>query len=181
MNVIRCELEGLMLLEPKAFGDPRGYFMETWNRQRYEQAGISAAFVQDNISVSRRGTLRGLHYQNPTSQAKLVSVLEGEVFDVAVDLRQKSPTFGKWHGVRLSSENKRQFFIPTGFAHGFVVLTDMAMFHYKCTDYYSPKDEMTVQWDDPAIGVAWPIQDVILSEKDKKGLPLKQVPPGKLF
>ena len=135
MNVIRCELEGLLLLEPKVFGDARGFFMETWNRRRYEEAGIQAAFVQDNISVSRRGTLRGLHYQSPNAQGKLVSVMEGEVFDVAVDIRRGSPTFGQWHGVKLSSENKRQFFVPTGFAHGFQVLSETAMFHYKCTDY----------------------------------------------
>jgi dTDP-4-dehydrorhamnose 3,5-epimerase len=181
MNVIRCELEGLLLLEPKVFGDPRGFFMETWNRRRYEELGINAAFVQDNISVSRRGTLRGLHYQNPSPQGKLVSVLDGEVFDVAVDIRRGSPTFGKWHGVRLSSENKRQFFVPIGFAHGFAVLSETAMFHYKCTDYYSPKDEMTIQWNDPAIRIDWPLQEPMLSEKDKKGLRLAEVPAQKLF
>ena len=181
MNVIHCELEGLVLLEPKAFGDGRGYFMETWNRRRYEEAGITAQFVQDNISVSRRGTLRGLHYQKPVTQGKLVSVLAGEVFDVAVDIRRGSRTFGKWHGVQLSSDNKRQFFVPPGFAHGFVVLSDTAMFHYKCTDYYSPKDEMTVQWNDPQIGIDWQVQQPILSDKDTRGLPLAQVPAEKLF
>src|SRR5258708_8207767 len=141
MNIIHCELEGLLLFEPKAFGDSRGFFMETWNQRRYREAGLNADFVQDNISVSRRGALRGLHCQHPLPQGKLVSVLQGAVFDVAVDLRRSSPSFGKWHGVELSIENKRQFFIPPGFAHGFVVLSDTAMFHYKCTDFYSPKDE----------------------------------------
>lgn len=181
MNVIRCELDGLVLLEPKVFGDARGFFMETWNRRRYHEAGITTEFVQDNISVSRRGTLRGLHYQNPNPQGKLVSVMAGEVFDVAVDIRQGSTTFGKWHGVRLSSENKRQFFVPAGFAHGFVVLSETAMFHYKCTNYYSPKDEITIQWNDPEIGIDWQVREPILSEKDLRGIRLPEVPAAKLF
>jgi dTDP-4-dehydrorhamnose 3,5-epimerase len=181
MNVIRCELDGLLIIEPKAFGDARGFFMETWNLRRYRDAGLQADFVQDNVSVSRRGALRGLHCQNPTPQGKLVSALQGEVFDVAVDLRRGSPTFGKWHGIRLSDENKRQFYVPAGFAHGFLVLSETAMFHYKCTDFYSPKDEMTIRWDDPAIGIEWPIQQPTLSEKDAKGLLLKDVPPDRLF
>jgi dTDP-4-dehydrorhamnose 3,5-epimerase len=181
MNLTRFNIDGLLLIEPKVFGDARGFFMETWNRRKYEEAGITAGFVQDNISVSRRGTLRGLHYQNPNSQGKLVSVMAGEVFDVAVDIRRNSPTFGKWHGVRLSSENKHQFFIPPGFAHGFAVLSETAMFYYKCTDYYSPSDEMTIQWNDPEIGIDWPIKDPILSDKDTKGLRLRDVPPQRLF
>ena len=181
MNLTRFNIDGLLLIEPKVFGDPRGFFMETWNRRKYEEAGITAGFVQDNISVSRRGTLRGLHYQNPSAQGKLVSVMAGEVFDVAVDIRRGSPTFGKWHGVRLSSENKHQFFIPPGFAHGFAVLSEMAMFYYKCTDYYSPKDEMTIQWNDPDIGIDWPLKDPILSDKDTKGLRLRDVSPQRLF
>jgi dTDP-4-dehydrorhamnose 3,5-epimerase len=181
MNVVRCELEGLLILEPKAFGDARGFFMETWNQRRYRDAGLQVNFVQDNISVSRRGALRGLHLQNPSPQGKLVSVLQGEVYDVAVDLRRSSRTFGKWHGLRLSEENKRQFFVPAGFAHGFLVLSETAMFHYKCTDFYSPKDEMTVRWDDPAIGIEWPMKQPTLSEKDAKGLLLKDIPPGRLF
>ena len=124
MNITRCDLEGLLIIEPKVFGDNRGFFMETWNQRRYSEAGIGAAFVQDNISVSRFGALRGLHCQNPSPQSKLVSVLQGAVFDVAVDIRQSSPTFGKWHGLELSAENKRQFFIPAGFAHGFLVLSE---------------------------------------------------------
>lgn len=181
MNLTRFNIDGLLLIEPKVFGDARGLFMETWNRRKYEEAGITAGFVQDNISVSRRGTLRGLHCQNPNAQGKLVSVMAGEVFDVAVDIRRGSRTFGKWHGVRLSSENKHQFFIPPGFAHGFAVLSETAMFYYKCTDYYSPKDEMTIQWNDPDIGIEWPVKDPILSDKDTKGLRLRDVPPQRLL
>jgi dTDP-4-dehydrorhamnose 3,5-epimerase len=181
MNVIHCELEGLLILEPKVFGDARGFFMETWNQRRYREAGLNAEFVQDNLSVSRRGILRGLHCQNPAPQGKLVSVLQGEVFDVAVDLRQRSPTFAKWHATHLSGENKRQFFVPPGFAHGFLVLSETAMFYYKCTDFYSPKDEITVRWDDPALGIDWPIKEPLLSEKDAKGLLLREVPADRLF
>src|SRR5690349_8019616 len=137
MNILRCDVPDLLILEPKVFADPRGFFMETWNERSYYEAGIKDDFVQDNISVSRRGTLRGLHCQNPNAQGKLVTVLQGEVFDIAVDLRQRSPTFGKWHAVKLSMDNKLQFFIPAGFAHGFLVLSETAMFHYKCTDFYS--------------------------------------------
>ena len=155
--------------------------METWNQQRYAEAGLRAAFVQDNVSVSRLGALRGLHCQNPSAQSKLVSVLQGAVFDVAVDIRRRSATFGKWHGLELSSENKRQFFIPAGFAHGFLVLSDTAMFHYKCTDFYSPKDELTIRWDDPDIDIAWPTKNPTLSDKDAKGLRLKDVPKERLF
>jgi len=181
MNVLQCELPGLLILEPKVFGDARGFFMETWNQRRYQEAGITASFVQDNVSVSRRGALRGLHYQNPTAQGKLVSVWQGEVFDVAVDLRQSSPTFGKWHGLHLSGENKRQFYVPPGFAHGFIVLSETAMFHYKCTEFYSPKEEMTIRWDDPDIGIRWPAMEPTLSEKDAKGLRLREVPKERLF
>jgi len=181
MNVIRCELEGLIIIEPKVFGDPRGFFMETWNQRRYSEAGLQAAFVQDNISVSRGGALRGLHCQNPSPQGKLVSVLQGAVFDVAVDLRQSSRTFGKWHGLELSGENKRQFFVPPGFAHGFLVLSENAMFQYKCTDFYSPKDELTIRWNDPDIGIEWPMREPTLSEKDAKGSLLREVPRDRLF
>ena len=156
--------------------------MEAWNLLRYaEEAGLRAPFVQDNISVSRRGALRGLHFQNPNPQGKLVSVLQGEVFDVAVDLRQSSPTFGQWHGLNLSGENKRQFFVPAGFAHGFVVLSDTAMFHYKCTEFYFPKDELTIAWNDPEIGIGWPVDEPVVSEKDSKGLRLREVPKTRLF
>jgi dTDP-4-dehydrorhamnose 3,5-epimerase len=181
MNVIPCELKGLLICEPKALGDARGFFMETWNQRRYCEAGIEADFVQDNLSLSRRGILRGLHFQNPTPQGKLVSVLQGEVFDVAVDIRRSSPTFGKWHGTNLSGENKRQFFIPHGFAHGFLVLSETALFHYKCTDFYSPKHELTIRWDDPDLGIQWPTREPLVSEKDAKGLCLRDVPKERLF
>ena len=181
MNVTHSKLSGLILIEPKVFGDARGYFMETWNLRKYQDAGITAQFVQDNISVSRRGALRGLHFQNPNPQGKLVSVLQGEVLDVVVDLRVRSSTFGQYEAVNLSSDNKRQFYIPPGFAHGFAVLSETAMFHYKCTDFYSPKDEMTLRWNDPAVGVQWPIAEPVVSDKDAKGLLLKDIPREKLF
>jgi dTDP-4-dehydrorhamnose 3,5-epimerase len=181
VNIIRVELEGLLIIEPKVFGDPRGFFMETWNHRRYQEAGVPPGFVQDNISFSRRGALRGLHFQNPSSQGKLVSVLQGEVFDVAVDLRRSSKTFGRWHGLNLSEQNRRQFFIPPGFAHGFAVLSDTALFHYKCTEYYSPKDELTLLWNDPALNIAWPLAQPTLSDKDNQGLLLKDIPPERLF
>lgn len=181
MNVTRCDIAGLLVIEPKVFGDARGYFLETWNEQRYREAGLDARFVQDNMSLSRRGILRGLHFQNPGAQGKLVSVIEGEVFDVAVDLRRSSPTFGRWHGLTLSGETKRQFFIPPGFAHGFAVMSDTALFHYKCTALYSIKDELTLVWDDPEIGIEWPLKDPVLSEKDKKGLRLRDLPGERLF
>ena len=181
MNVIAVELRGLLIIEPKVFGDARGFFMETWNRNRYREAGLTADFVQDNLSFSHRGALRGLHFQNPVPQGKLVSVLQGEVFDVAVDLRRSSPTFGKWHGLTLSGENKRQFFVPPGFAHGFAVMSETALFHYKCTEMYSPGNELTIRWDDPDLGIKWPLKDPTLSEKDAKGLLLKNVPPERLF
>jgi dTDP-4-dehydrorhamnose 3,5-epimerase len=181
MNLIRCELEGLLIIEPRVFGDPRGFFMETWNQRRYQEAGLNLNFVQDNLSQSRRGILRGLHFQNPSPQGKLVSVLQGEVFDVAVDLRRSSSTLGKVQTITLSAENKRQFYIPPGFAHGFLVMSETAMFHYKCTDFYSPKDEMTLRWDDPDLGIAWPLKDPLLSDKDAKGLRLRDLPREKLY
>ncbi len=181
MNVSTCNLAGVLIIEPKVFGDSRGFFLETWNRERYYEAGLRLDFVQDNVSLSRRGTLRGLHYQNPKPQGKLLQVLQGEVFDVAVDIRRSSPTFSQWHGVVLSAENKKQFFIPPGFAHAFLVLSETALFHYKCTDFYSPKDEMTLSWEDPEVGVQWPTREVLLSEKDKHGLKLRDIPVERLF
>ncbi len=181
MNVLSCGLSGLLLIEPKVFGDQRGFFLETWNHRRYHEAGIEADFVQDNVSLSRRGTLRGLHYQQPHVQGKLVSVHQGEVFDVAVDLRRDSPTFRKWHGVTLSSENKRQFYLPPGFAHGFLVLSESALFCYKCTDYYSPADEVTVRWNDPDLAIAWPMEQPILSTRDAKAPFLRAIGPERLF
>jgi len=181
MNVTRCALDGLLILEPKVFGDSRGFFLETWNRNRYLEIGIPADFVQDNISFSRRGILRGFHFQNPNSQGKRVSCLQGEIYDVAVDLRRASPTFGQWQSTTLSSENKRQFFIPPGFAHGFQVLSDSALFHYKCTDFYTPAHERTLKWNDPALKIPWPITDPVLSDKDTRGVALADLPPEHLF
>lgn len=181
MNVITCDIPGLVIIEPKVFGDARGYFMETWNQQRYHDAGFDWNFVQDNISVSRRGILRGLHFQNPKGQGKLVYVLQGEVFDVAVDLRKSSPTFGRWHGLTLSAENKRQFFVPAGFAHGFAVLSETAMFAYKCTEFYNPQNEMALLWNDPEVGVQWPLEAPLLSDKDARGVRLRDIPRERLF
>lgn len=176
MQISRTDLPGVLVVEPKVFGDARGYFLETYQRERYVAAGIDAAFVQDNLSRSRKGTLRGLHYQIEHPQGKLVSVIEGEVFDVAVDLRRKSPTFGKWAGATLSGDNHRQLWIPPGFAHGFCVLSETATFFYKCTDYYHPEHERTLLWNDPAVGVEWPLDvEPILSGKDARGLPLGEV------
>jgi dTDP-4-dehydrorhamnose 3,5-epimerase len=181
MNIITCELPGPLIIEPKVFGDTRGFFLETWNRQRYRDAGLDWNFVQDNVSFSRQGILRGLHFQNPSAQGKLVYVLQGEVFDVAVDIRRSSPTFGRWHGLYLSAENKRQFFIPPGFAHGFAVLSASALFVYKCTEFYVPQNELTIAWNDPDIGIKWPLGNPQLSEKDTRGLRLKDVPQDRLF
>ncbi len=181
MNVTEFEIAGLRLIEPRVFGDTRGFFLESWNERRYRDAGIPGPFVQDNLSFSRRGTLRGLHFQNPSAQAKLVSVLQGEVFDVAVDMRRSSPTFGQWQGATLSAENKQQFFIPPGFAHGFAVLSETALFCYKCTAFYAPKHEVTLAWNDPDIGIQWPLADPVLSEKDQRGWRLQDIPAEKLF
>lgn len=169
MNFIKTEIEGVYIIEPKVFGDDRGYFMECYNENVFKAAGLDYKFVQDNESKSKKGVLRGLHFQKTYPQAKLVRVLEGEVFDVAVDLRKDSPTYGKWVGVILSSENKRQFMIPRGFAHGFVVLSETATFTYKCDEFYHPEDEGGIMWNDPLVDIKWPIEgEVLLSEKDKK-------------
>ena len=181
MKVSTCEIAGLLILEPRVFGDARGFFMEMWNRQTYREAGLDYDFVQDNLSRSSRSTLRGLHFQNPNAQGKLLQVLEGEVFDVAVDIRRSSPSFGRWYGLVLSAENKRQFFVPPGFAHGFAVLSETALFHYKCTEFYSPRDEVAIRWDDPTIGIQWPVDKPLLSERDSRGRPFKEIPPDRLF
>ena len=181
MNVEATAIEGVLVLQPKVFGDARGFFMETWNRQRYREAGLDWNFVQDNVSLSRRGILRGMHFQNPAPQGKLVFVLEGEVFDVAVDIRRSSPTFGRWHGLNLSADNKRQFFVPPGFAHGFAVLSETALFAYKCTEYYMPQNELALAWNDPDIGIPWPLDNPQLSEKDARGPRLKDLPRDRLF
>ena len=180
MNVFTTELEGVVRIEPKVFGDTRGFFMETWSAGRYEEAGVAGPFKQDNLSRSSHATLRGLHLQHPHGQGKLVSVLEGEVFDVAVDVRVGSPTFGRWVGARLSSNNRHQLFVPAGFAHGFCVTSDSALFAYKCTEYYHPETEVTIAWDDPAIGVAWPIAEPLLSERDRTGESLANVDRARL-
>jgi dTDP-4-dehydrorhamnose 3,5-epimerase len=176
MNILHCPLDGLLILEPKVFGDARGFFMEVWRQDRWRAEGLAAGFVQDNLSFSRRGTLRGLHFQNPNPQAKLLQVLQGEVFDVAVDLRRSSPTFGRWHGLALSAENRRQFYIPPGFAHGFAVLSDTALIYYKCSAFYSPKDELALRWDDPDLAIQWPPAlggQPLLSPKDAQARRLR--------
>lgn len=171
MTVETCEIEGLKIITPAVFGDARGYFFEAYQYEDYKAAGIPDVFVQDNQSASRGGVLRGLHFQIQHPQAKLVRVLRGEVFDVAVDLRKGSPTYGQWHGELLSEENKKQFFVPEHFAHGFLVLSDYAEFFYKCTNYYHPGDEGGIMYNDPAIGIQWPIREgmeLIFSERDTK-------------
>ena len=181
MKVTPCDLAGLLLIEPAVFGDNRGFFLESWNQRRYREAGIAQDFVQDNFSFSGRGTLRGLHFQNPLPQGKLVSVWQGEVWDVAVDVRRQSPTFGQWFGITLSAENRRQFYVPPGFAHGFVVVSESALFHYKCTETYSPKDELGFRWDDPEIGIKWPTSNPILSKRDASSPLFSALPVDKLF
>ncbi len=171
ITVETCEIEGLKVITPQVFGDSRGYFMETYSKRDFTEAGIDVEFVQDNQSASKKGVLRGLHFQKNFPQDKLVRVVSGEVFDVAVDLRESSKTFGKWFGVRLSAENKKQFYIPKGFAHGFLVLSDYAEFVYKCSDFYHPDDEGGILFNDPEIGIEWPYEDeseLIMSEKDPK-------------
>ena len=175
MNFIKTEIEGVYIIEPKVFGDNRGYFFESYNEKEFKENGLDYTFVQDNESKSKKGVLRGLHFQKTYPQAKLVRVLEGEVFDAAVDLRKDSKTYGKWVGVILSSENKRQFMIPRGFAHGFVVLSESATFTYKCDEFYHPEDEGGLMWNDEDINIEWPYEgEVLLSEKDKKHPSLKE-------
>jgi len=167
MRIIETSIADVKIIEPKVYGDHRGFFLETFQQERYAEAGMNLPFVQDNHSRSAKGVLRGLHYQKTKPQGKLVRVVSGEVFDVAVDIRKGSPTFGVWEGTILSAENKRQFWVPPGLAHGFLVLSDSADFEYKCTDYYDPADEGALRWDDPDVGIKWPdtVQPV-LSEKD---------------
>jgi len=175
MKVIATGLPDVLVFEPKLFGDHRGYFMETWRADVFAAAGLTAPFVQDNQSSSRQGVLRGLHYQIRQPQGKLVRVISGRVFDVAVDLRRSSPSFGQWTGVELSAENRRQFWVPPGFGHGFYVLSEQAEFVYKCTDYYAPEHERALRWDDPAVGIVWPLVpgvETVLSDKDRAGLAL---------
>lgn len=180
MEVIETRLPGVLVVEPKVFGDERGFFMETWNEDRYREAGLPHEFVQDNLSFSQHGVLRGLHFQNPNQQGKLVYVLHGEVFDVAIDIRKGSPTFGEWVSCTLSSENKRQFYVPEGFAHGFVVTSEAALFAYKCTDKYNGEAEGSILWNDPEIGIEWPLEEPTLSEKDRNAPLLSKMPEERL-
>ncbi len=177
---IETALPGVVILKPRVFRDARGFFAETYHAQKFAELGITSTFVQDNHSRSSRGTLRGLHFQLRHPQAKLCRVIQGEVFDVAVDIRHGSPTFGKWVGVVLSAEEMNQIFIPAGFAHGFVVLSDTAEFLYKCSDFYDPSGEGGVAWSDPEIGIDWPIADPLLSEKDARYPTLRDLAPEKL-
>jgi dTDP-4-dehydrorhamnose 3,5-epimerase len=181
MKVEPTELPGVVLIEPDVYQDDRGYFFESWSERRYAELGVTAAFVQDNVSRSRRGTLRGLHLQlPPMGQGKLVHVIEGEVFDVAVDVRPDSPTFGRWLGELLSAQNRRQIYIPPGFAHGFCVTSEFASFAYKCTQYYAPGHEQSVLWNDPDIGIRWPIEAPLLSPKDAAAPRLRSIAADRL-
>lgn len=180
MKIIGTGLPGCVVIEPAVFGDARGFFFEAWNAGRFGQHGLPTNFVQSNVSSSSKGVLRGLHYQWPRPQGKLVSVLQGEVFDVAVDIRRGSPTFGRWEGVVLSEKNKRQYWIPKGFAHGFAVLSDAAVFSYLCTDVYVKEADAAVRWNDPAIGINWPVDAPLLSDKDREAPLLSEVPESRL-
>ena len=177
MQIIPTPLPGVILIEPKVFGDKRGFFLETYRQDSFQSLGISEPFVQDNHSRSGRGVLRGLHYQLTRPQGKLVRVARGAVFDVAVDVRYGSPTFGEWFGATLTEENMHMLYVPPGFAHGFVVLSETADFIYKCTAYYHPESEQGILWNDPAIGIEWPTDDIILSEKDQLNTVLEKQPP----
>lgn len=174
MRFVKCDIPGPIIIEPKVFGDERGFFLESWNRAAFAEAGLDLAFVQDNHSRSSRGVLRGLHYQDPNPQGKLVRVANGRVFDVAVDIRRSSENFGRWTGVELSAANQRMLWVPPGFAHGFLTLEDKTDFLYKCTDFYQPTDEHCVRWDDPTIAIDWPLEGLTpeLSAKDRAGKPL---------
>ena len=180
MDVLKTEIDGVLVIVPRIFEDPRGFFMESFHRRRYEEAAVGADFCQGNISFSCRNTLRGLHYQFPNEQAKLVQVLMGEIFDVAVDVRRGSPTFGRWVAVTLSDRNRRQMFIPKGFAHGFCVLSERALFSYKCSDFYSPECDRGVLWSDSSLGIEWPVDVPLLSTKDERLPILKEIPPEHL-
>lgn len=176
-NFIKTGIEGLYIIEPKLYGDHRGYFMETYNYNEFKAAGLDMVFVQDNQSKSKKGVLRGMHFQTQHPQGKLVRAIKGEVFDVAIDLRKGSETYGQWYGVLLTEENHRQFYVPEGFAHGFIVTSEEAEFAYKCTDFYHPEFEGGIAWNDPEIGIEWPlegIEEVLLSDKDKKAPTLSE-------
>lgn len=181
MKVKTFDIPGLLLIEPRRFGDARGWFAEVWQQRRYEEAGVTVAFVQDNLARSAKGILRGLHAQEPHAQGKLVQVFDGAVYDVAVDLRRGSPTFGRWEGVTLDAENGTQFYVPPGFFHGYYVLSDFALFGYKTTDVYSPEDELAVRWDDPDLAIDWPLDGApTLSEKDREAPLLREIAEDRL-
>jgi dTDP-4-dehydrorhamnose 3,5-epimerase len=177
VNIVECNIPGPLIIEPKVFGDERGFFLESWNAAGFAQAGLDLTFVQDNHSRSQKGVLRGMHFQNPGPQGKLVRVVRGAVFDAVVDLRRSSPTFGRWTGVLLSAENKRMFWVPEGFAHGFLTLEDDTDFLYKCTAPYAPQNEASLAWDDPVVGIEWPLDGIVpkLSAKDAAGVALADV------
>lgn len=177
MKVTPQRLPEVLLIEPRIFSDARGYFLETYHAERYRAAGIDASFVQDNISSSRRGVLRGLHYQHPSAQGKLVTVLDGEIFDVAVDIRRGSPTFGQWMGASLAAGAHQQLFVPPGFAHGFCVTSENAVVAYKCTTPYAPEHEATVLFSDPDLAITWPAVDLVISDKDRAGQRLRDIAP----
>jgi dTDP-4-dehydrorhamnose 3,5-epimerase len=181
MNVRETPFDGVLLLEPKIWNDARGSFVELWQAERYARAGVSSKFMQDNVSFSRKGVLRGLHFQNPNAQGKLVFPLEGQIYDVVVDVRRASRTFGRWFGVTLSSDSKQQIWVPEGFAHGFVVLSETALVVYKCTDTYHAQAEWGVAWDDPDLAIDWPVAQPILSEKDGAYPRLRELPEEALF
>jgi dTDP-4-dehydrorhamnose 3,5-epimerase len=180
MKILPSSLPGILIIEPSVFQDERGFFMETYQQKRYIEAGIESIFVQDNLSRSVQGALRGLHYQVKHAQAKLIQVIEGTIFDVALDIRRGSPYFGQWTSVHLSDENKRQLFLPEGFAHGFCVLSESAQVVYKCTNFYAAEDEGGVLWSDPSLAIAWPISEPLLSEKDSQQPCLVDIPPERL-
>lgn len=180
MKVSALGNTGVLLIEPRVFGDARGYFMESWENRRYTAAGVPGAFCQDNVSHSRRGTLRGLHLQHPGGQGKLVQILVGEVYDVSVDVRVGSPTFGQWVAATLSEDNHHQLFIPPGFAHGFVVRSEFALFTYKCTTPYDPMSELGIAWDDPDLGIDWGVETASLSDKDRTHPRLRDIDPARL-
>lgn len=177
-NFIETKIKDLYIIEPKVFGDDRGYFMESYNRNDFVEVGLDMVFVQDNESKSRKGVLRGMHFQTKHTQGKLVRVTQGAVYDVAVDLRRESSTYGQWEGILLTGENKKQFYVPEGFAHGFLVVSEEAVFNYKCTDFYAPEYDSGLLWNDPDVGIEWPLEgidEILLSEKDKKQKRLKDL------
>lgn len=181
MKALPTSIEGVVIIEPDVYGDERGFFMETWNEERYRAVGLDYTFKQDNLSRSAKGVLRGLHLQTERPQGKLLSCIEGEIFDVCVDLRVGSPTFGKSASVLLSAGNRRQFYVPAGLAHGFQVISEYAMVSYKATDIYHPASELALLWNDPALGIDWPLADPILSEKDRQGTPLADLDRDRLI